>query len=76
MTIMNYYVESIFLNSFLSGKACSPTSFTCKSGECIPNNLKCNGKNDCSDGSDEDSCPTGVVAIYMCVNIYYCIENW
>ncbi len=42
-----------------AGTACSPNSFTCKSGKCIPQNLKCNGKNDCPDGSDEESCATG-----------------
>ncbi len=44
---------------FFTGTACSPNSFTCKSGKCIPQNLKCNGKNDCPDGSDEESCATG-----------------
>ena len=61
---------------FTLGKTCSPTSFTCKSGKCIPENLKCNGKNDCLDGSDEESCATGDVCMSAVLikplSSYYC----
>jgi hypothetical protein len=55
----------ILISIFSTGTVCSPSSFTCKSGKCIPQNLKCNGKNDCSDGSDEDSCPTGIIFYHI-----------
>ncbi|XP_077865976.1 LDL receptor repeat-containing protein egg-1-like [Saccoglossus kowalevskii] len=30
--------------------------FTCTDGSCIPKYFKCNGNNDCEDGSDEEDC--------------------
>lgn len=40
---------------------CSPNSFACKSGdECIDNHaMVCDGRRDCSDGSDEEETPLG-----------------
>ncbi|CAH1774180.1 unnamed protein product, partial [Owenia fusiformis] len=38
---------------------CSPIQFRCNNGQCIDRRLLCNGRNDCSDGSDETvlTCP-------------------
>jgi hypothetical protein len=36
----------------LSG-VCSSTEYTCFSRECVPEHLRCNGDDDCADGSDE-----------------------
>uniref|UniRef100_A0AAY4AQ10 ST14 protein n=1 Tax=Denticeps clupeoides TaxID=299321 RepID=A0AAY4AQ10_9TELE len=40
---------------FDPGNPC-PGKFACSSGICIPNELKCDGWNDCGDMSDEKSC--------------------
>lgn len=61
--------------------ACSDDKFRCKSGRCIPKHWQCDGENDCSDGSDEDSdkchnksCPSNEV---MCKTGDRCIpRSW
>uniref|UniRef100_A0A672ZZ38 Suppression of tumorigenicity 14b n=1 Tax=Sphaeramia orbicularis TaxID=375764 RepID=A0A672ZZ38_9TELE len=35
---------------------CKPGEFSCRNGRCISEKLKCNGKDECSDGSDESTC--------------------
>jgi len=35
---------------------CESGEFTCGSDECIPVSMKCNGRDNCADGSDEDDC--------------------
>ncbi|RZB41729.1 basement membrane-specific heparan sulfate proteoglycan core protein, partial [Asbolus verrucosus] len=37
---------------------CRPNQFQCSNGDCIDGNLRCNRRNECSDGSDEYNCPT------------------
>lgn len=34
----------------------SDYEFPCKSGDCVPDDLVCDGKEDCQDGSDELNC--------------------
>lgn len=38
--------------------ACVQGSYFCSSGSCISESKKCNGHNDCDDGSDEQNCPS------------------
>ncbi|XP_060532386.1 sortilin-related receptor-like isoform X2 [Cylas formicarius] len=39
-------------------KSCSPEHFTCANGLCVPKGWKCDGEDDCGDGSDEARCGT------------------
>ncbi|VDK60352.1 unnamed protein product [Anisakis simplex] len=36
--------------------ACGSNEYRCDSGQCIPNEFKCNHRYDCQDGSDETVC--------------------
>ncbi|XP_057669254.1 sortilin-related receptor-like [Diorhabda carinulata] len=40
------------------GNSCSPEHFTCNNHLCIPKGWKCDGEDDCGDGSDEFQCIT------------------
>lgn len=35
---------------------CTKNEFTCRNGQCIQQNLQCDGRADCSDSSDEANC--------------------
>ncbi|XP_023327750.1 very low-density lipoprotein receptor isoform X3 [Eurytemora carolleeae] len=43
-------------------KECSPSEFSCDSGECITGVLQCSGARDCKDGSDENNCGNPVAS--------------
>lgn len=51
--VFKYQFSTIF---FLIFKGCSSNQFTCSNGQCVPLTTRCNGRNECSDGSDELKC--------------------
>ncbi|XP_076800304.1 low-density lipoprotein receptor-related protein 4-like isoform X2 [Clavelina lepadiformis] len=38
--------------------SCPPNFYRCENGKCIKSEWQCDGENDCTDDSDEESCPT------------------
>ena len=49
------YIKTADLTRFIDFR-CSYKQFTCKSGECVKKNLRCDGDLACKDESDEDDC--------------------
>ena len=62
---------------------CNSVEWECQGGECVYITQKCNGHNDCPDGSDEWNCPGVLVVhlsyqeknnrVYIYIYIYICI---
>ena len=46
---------------------CAPDQFQCNNGVCLDPNGKCNGYDDCGDGSDEIDCGMWL----LCCSIYF-----
>ena len=51
------YVFLAFIDRIgFSGFSCGNKQFQCKNGECVKENLRCDGDSACTDDSDEDNC--------------------
>ncbi|XP_057682782.1 low-density lipoprotein receptor-related protein 2 [Corythoichthys intestinalis] len=55
-----------------NGKRCQPNQFTCLNGNCISQNWKCDGFNDCKDDSDELE---RVCAFHTCSSSQFTCDN-
>uniref|UniRef100_A0A8C0FGQ3 EGF-like domain-containing protein n=1 Tax=Bubo bubo TaxID=30461 RepID=A0A8C0FGQ3_BUBBB len=67
----------LILCSLLSARAkCEESQFPCSNGRCIPLLWKCDGDEDCSDGSDESACvkKTCAESDFVCIS-GQCVPN-
>jgi len=59
--------------------ACGVTEATCNNGQCIDRSRVCDGRRDCSDGSDEARCRADNLCEpneYQCDNKKCCLKTW
>ena len=64
------WVLLIFFVLGCSDVSCMDTQFTCDSYKCIPEDYRCDGEEDCNDGTDEGGCPRNCEA-----DQFYCYED-
>ncbi|KAJ4947898.1 hypothetical protein JOQ06_009929 [Pogonophryne albipinna] len=53
-------------------RKCSDKEFRCTDGSCIAEHWYCDGDTDCKDGSDEENCPSDVMAATCSVEEFQC----
>lgn len=52
----------LFTPEIVTGK-CSRAEYRCEDGQCIPEEKRCDSRNDCRDGSDELDCSMSYLSI-------------
>lgn len=59
------------------GNTCGVDYFTCKNGVCVPKGWRCDGENDCGDGSDETLCDQATCAPnqFSCADRSKCLPS-
>lgn len=62
-------------SNYSTPSTCGINDFQCKNKQCISNEYKCDGDNDCGDGSDEDVSKNGPCCKNFCEKIHYCKYN-
>ena len=68
--MLGFILPSFYVDVYFSENVCSDDLFRCQRGRCVNLNMRCDGYNDCGDGSDEKNCTGKDVGgtIYLLTN--------
>lgn len=71
-------ISSSPFNFNTAAKQCRPEEFRCNNGQCISKSFVCDKDDDCTDGSDETTCPepTCSPSSFQCNNSACVPLNW
>ena len=61
-----YYLQACVNHSyfFAIAESCTSEEFTCTDGKCILRGWRCDGENDCLDGTDEKNCGKSHILVF------------
>lgn len=74
--LSNLFHPCVIVSLSVLHSACNDQEWTCLDGMCIPMQSRCNNVPDCSDRSDEENCPGGVLIYLSILYLFFFLQDW